>query len=196
MVPKGPQGCSAVIPSRMGRSASRLVGDLAYGVITSNPVMGDGVAFFNAAHNNLNEGGAAVISVVSVGAARNAMALQSDASNSATGLNIRPSFFLVPLALEDTAKVLMSSERDPAEGTTTSFFAPNAVRNLAEVVSDPRLDADSVTRWYLSASQQFDTIEVAFLDGVQAPLLEQQMGWNVDGTEFKVRIDVGTAPME
>jgi hypothetical protein len=34
-----------------------------------------------------------------------------------------------------------------------------------------------------------DTIEVGYLDGVQAPFLDQQDGWGVDGTEFKVRID-------
>jgi len=39
-------------------------------------------------------------------------------------------------------------------------------------------------------------VEVAFLDGVQAPSLEQQQGWTVDGTEFKVRIDVASAPMD
>ena len=182
-----------MIPQRMGRAASRVVGDLAYGVITSNPLLTDGIALFDAAHNNLNSGGAAAITAVSVAAARNAMALQTDANNSATGLNIRPSIFLVPLALEDTAGVLMASETDPV---SVNSRVPNPVRNLATVVSDPRLDADSVTRWYLAASQQFDTIEVAFLDGVQAPTLEQQMGWTVDGTEFKVRIDVGVAPME
>jgi phage baseplate assembly protein gpV len=35
----------------------------------------------------------------------------------------------------------------------------------------------------------FDTIVVAFLDGNQTPVLEQQAGWTVDGMEYKVRID-------
>jgi len=181
------------IPARMGRAASRLVGDLAYGVITANPLLTDGVAFFAAGHNNLNLGGAAVISAASVAASRNGMALQTDASNSATGLNIRPSYLLTPLAIEDAATVLMASETNPI---SVNSRVPNPVRNLAQVVSDPRLDADSTTRWYMAASQVFDTIEVAFLDGIQAPTLEQQQGWSIDGTEFKVRLDVGAAPME
>ena len=32
---------------------------------------------------------------------------------------------------------------------------------------------------------------VLYLDGNDAPFLDQQAGWNVDGTEFKVRIDAG-----
>jgi len=188
------------IPSSMGRAASRTVGNIAYGVITSNPLMSDGLALFSGTaigtdHGNLNLGGAAAISAVSVGLARQGMARQTDSAANAVGLNIRPSFLIVPLSLEDTANVLMASEFDPADGTNNNR-APNPARGTLQVVSDARLDADSSTRWYESASQQFDTIEVAFLDGNQAPTLEQQAGWAIDGTEFKVRIDVAAAPMD
>lgn len=182
-----------MIPTRMGRAASRVVGDLAYGQITANPLMGDGVALFAAGHNNVLTGaGEGNMNVVNFGLARNLMALQSDVSGSATGLNIRPAFMLTPVAREDEAKVLMVSETDPDQANAR---VPNIVRNAAEVVSDPRLDADSAVTWYLAAGQQFDTIEVAFLDGVEAPTMEQQQGWSVDGTEFKIRIDIGVAPM-
>ena len=124
---------------------------------------------------------------------RNAMALQTDASNSATGLNIRPAHFLVPVVLEDVANTLMQDTTAPGQANPGQS---NRIKGQAAVTSDPRLDADSDTRYYLSASSQFDTIEVAFLDGVQAPTLEQQMGWTIDGTEYKVRIDVGAAAME
>ena len=39
-------------------------------------------------------------------------------------------------------------------------------------------------------------MEVNYLDGNQAPYLEQRQGWNVDGTEFKVRIDAGVSPLD
>ena len=46
--------------------------------------------------------------------------------------------------------------------------------------------------WYLTASpSMIDTVEVAFLGGNQSPTLEQQQGWNVDGIEYKVRLDFG-----
>lgn len=194
-------GAFSRIPSAMGRAASRVVGDLAYGVITSNPLMSDGIALFagtaiGTQHGNLNIGGAAALATAPIQQMRTAMGRQSDISGSATALNIRPSYLLCPMALEDTARVLMESNLNPEEGGTTSFRAPNTIRNLANVVTDARLDQDSVTRYYLAAGQQFDTIEVAFLDGNQSPMLEQQAGWSIDGTEFKVRIDVAAAPME
>ncbi len=193
-------GAFTRIPSAMGRSASRTVGDLAYGALTSNPVMGDGIALFDAAHNNLNVSGAGgtplsadAAGIAAVAAMRNGMALQTDASGSATGLNIRPAHFLVPVVLEDIARALMTDTTEPDQANPGQR---NQINGLAGVVSDPRMDADSATRYYLAAGQQFDTIEVAFLDGNQTPMLEQQMGWSIDGTEFKVRIDVAAAPME
>ena len=185
------------IPSSMGRAASRTVGNLAYGVITSNPLMSDGIALFNAAHNNLDLGAAPLTAdaagTAALGRMRNGMGLQTDSGSNAVGLNIRPGFLLVPLALEDTANALMTDTTQPGQANPG---VRNQLQNLAVVVSDPRLDADSVIRYYLAAGQTWDTIEVAFLDGNQAPTLEQQVGWSIDGTEFKVRIDVAAAPMD
>lgn len=188
------------IPSSMGRAASRTVGNLAYGVITSNPLLADGLALFVAGHSNLNLSGAGgtpltadATGLATLGTMRNGMGLQTDTGANAVGLNIRPGFLLVPLALEDTAKALMTDTTAPGQANPG---VRNQLVNMAQVVSDPRLDADSVTRYYLAATQQWDTIEVAFLDGNQAPTLEQQMGWSIDGTDFKVRIDIAAAPMD
>lgn len=188
------------IPSSMGRAASRTVGNLAYGVITSNPLLADGIAFFNAAHNNLNLSGAGgtplsadAVGLATLGTMRNGMGLQTDSGANAVGLNIRPGFLLVPLALEDVAKALMTDTTAPGQANPG---VRNQLVNMAQVVSDPRLDADSVVRYYLAAGQTWDTIEVAFLDGNQAPTLEQQTGWAIDGTDFKVRIDIAAAPMD
>jgi hypothetical protein len=108
--------------------------------------------------------------------------------------HIRPSFLLIPAALEDTARVLMSSDTDPSKSNSR---IPNPVRSAAEIIVDARLDAHSTTAWYLLASPTlFDTIEVGYLDGIAAPFLDSQDGWSVDGTEYKVRIDAAAAPLE
>jgi hypothetical protein len=74
---------------------------------------------------------------------------------------------------------------------------PNSVRETFEVISDARLDAISPTAWYGAANpNSADTIEVNYLDGNDQPYLEQKSGWSVDGTEFKVRIDAGVAPLD
>jgi HK97 family phage prohead protease len=178
------------IPRKMGRAASRTVGDLVFSILTSNPNMADGDPLFHANHKNLAASGSA-ITAASVGAGRTAMRTQKDG---VATLNIRPSYLIVPAALEDIATVLMTSETDPSQ---TNSRKPNPVRNAAEIIVDARLDAASATAWYLSADPNvFDTIEVGYLDGVAAPFLDQQDGWTVDGVEYKVRIDAAAAPLE
>ncbi len=79
------------IPRKMGRAASRTVGDLVFSILTGNPAMSDGTALFHADHKNLAASGAA-IAAASVGAARTAMRTQKDGTAT---LNIRPSYLLV-----------------------------------------------------------------------------------------------------
>lgn len=185
-------GAFSRIPQKMGRAAKRTVGNLVYAVLTSNPNMSDGIALFHASHKNLLA--TAGITAASVGAAKAAMALQKDADeHAAGGLNIRPKFLLVPVELEDEAAVLMASEFDPSK----TQRVPNPARNTATVISEARLSASSASNWYMAADPNaVDTIEVAYLNGVDTPTLEQREGWNVDGVEFKVRLDAGVKPFD
>jgi phage major head subunit gpT-like protein len=178
------------IPSRMGRAAIRTVGNLVYAVLTANAAMSDGVALFHTNHKNIGTG---AIAMAALDAARAKMALQKDPDDLAEGgLNIRPAYFLTPVEIAGTAAALMASQYAP--GTTTD---PNIVRGLAEVISDARLSTDSAVKWYLAANPNTtDTIEVAYLNGVSQPTLEQKDGWNVDGVEFKVRLDAGVKPLD
>ncbi len=180
------------IAGLMGRAAARTIGNDVYSVITANAAMADGTAIFHADHSNLAGTGAAP-TVATVGAARSAMRLQQDL-NSNDYLDIQPSIILGPVALEDTLKVLMASETNPANANSK---VPNAVRNAAEVVTDPRLDANSTTAWYLIANPELvPLVEVAFLDGNETPYLESKNGFTIDGVEWKVRLDYGTDSMD
>jgi len=188
-------GALSRIPAGMGRAAARQVGNLVYAVLTSNPEMTeDGVALFDAAHNNLNPGGAGAPAVASVDAMRVAMALQKDPSGNAT-LGIRPMWMLVPVELETSAQTLREAIYDPA--ATAGTLTPNAVQNTFQVISEHRLSSASATKWYMTASPgTFPTVEVAFLDGMQAPYMETQNGWSQDGAQYKVRLDAGVAPLD
>ncbi len=180
------------IAQMMGRAAARTVGNDVYNLITSNPVMSDGVAFFDAAHNNLAASGAAP-TVITVGEARSAMRLQQDPDGN-DSLDIRPKILAVPVALEDTANVLVASETDPGQSNSRR---PNPIRGFAEVTSDPRLDTNSVLAWYLFADPNLvPSYEVAFLDGNQNPFLESENGFTIDGVRWKVRLDYGVAPID
>lgn len=178
------------IPRRMGRAAKRTIGNLAYAVLTGNPAMSDTVALFHASHGNL-AGTTGAPSVATLGAAKAAMRVQSD---NGSALNITPKYLIVPAALEMTAKQVIGSSVDP---TTSKGMAMNPVNNMAEVVVDARLDAASTTAWFLTADPTaYDTVEVAYLDGNEAPYLEQQGQWTADGIQMKVRIDAGVSPLD
>lgn len=184
------------IPQKMGRAAKRTIGNLVYARLTpdANP-LSDGVDLFNSAtHANYTSAGGAPTAITFAALAAK-MALQKDPDLNATGgLNIRPAFLLVPIELEATANILMKSQNDPA-ATTPNVVNP--VQGLATVVSDARMSTKSAKEWYLAANpNQYDTVEVSYLNGQQAPVLEQREGWDVDGTEFKVRLDAGVSVLD
>jgi ATP-dependent Clp endopeptidase proteolytic subunit ClpP len=176
------------IPRLMGRAAIRTVGDLVYAVLTGNPAMSDGNNLFSSQHKNQLSSGA--LSIARLDEAKTKMATQKDGSAT---LNIRPSYLLTPVALESTANAFVRGEFDPANPDAR---IPNPVRDMVEVISDARLDDASATTTYMTAAPgAFDTVEVAYLDGNDAPYLEEQQGFTVDGATFKVRMDAGVAPL-
>jgi len=75
-----------------------------WGIVTANAAMADGVALFHATHKNLAGTGAA-LSVAAVGEGRASMAKQTGLDKK-TVLNIRPSYLVVPAALELAAEQL------------------------------------------------------------------------------------------
>ena len=190
-------GAFTRIPMLMGRAAIRTVGDLVYAILTSNPNMADGKALFHADHKNLLS--AAAINTASVDAMRVAMATQKDAGSNATALNIRLASLLVPVKLEGAANVVRDSEFEVGASTRNNT-TPNSVRGGFEVISDARLDAvagNASFNWFGAANPAMhDTIEVAYLDGMDRPVLEQQNGWSVDGVEMKVRMDAGVKALD
>ncbi|MEX6095831.1 phage major capsid protein, partial [Morganella morganii] len=72
----------------------------------------------------------------------------------------------------------------------------NPIRNIAEIIPEPRLDDNSEKDWYMTASQGSDTIEVAYLNGIDTPYIDQQEGFTSDGVTTKIRIDAGVAPLD
>ena len=187
-------GVFTKVPSRMGQAAKRTIANLVWAILTSNPNAPDGTALFHNNHANLATGGGSALSADSLDAARAKMATQKDPDNIKQALNIKPAYFLVPAALEGKARQLMASQTEPGQSNPG---VANRVAGLAEVISEGRLDINSTTAWYLASNaNQVDTIEVDYLDGNEAPMLEQKEGWNVDGVEFKVRQDVGVTLLD
>lgn len=184
------------IPRKMGMAAKATIGDLVYAVLTANAAMSDTVALFHATHKNLQTGGPSALAIDSMSKARQAMRTQKTQTEGGAPrtLNIRPAFLLAPIALEDKARQLITSTSVPDAGVNSGITNP--IKDFVEVIGEPRLDDASATAWYLAAAKGSDTIEVAYLNGVKVPYVEQQEGFTVDGVASKVRIDAGVAALD
>jgi phage major head subunit gpT-like protein len=180
------------VPSLFGTSAATLESDVVWGIITSNPAMGDNKALFHAGHKNLAGTGTA-LDVANLGQARAFMARQVGLDGK-TILNIRPAYLVVPSTLELTAEQIIAQNLVPAK---SGDVVPQSIRSLA-VIAEPRLDpASGAVPWYLFASPaQIDTIEYAYLEGQEGVYIETRMGFDVDGIEVKARLDFGAKAID
>ena len=183
------------IPRKMGMAAKATIGDLVYALLVANPALKtDSKAISHADHKNLLTGAASALSVDALDAGRTKMRTQKTDGATGRTLNIRPAYVLTPICLESKANQLIRSASVP--GADANSGIDNPIRNFAEVIGEPRLDDASATAWYLAAGQGSDTIEVAYLNGVDTPYMEQQQGFTSDGVATKVRIDAGVAPLD
>lgn len=184
------------IPYKMGQAARATIGDLVYAILTNPPQMRDGKPVFDGTRKNIAKGADSALSIASLIAGKTAMASQKTQTEGgkARTLNIRPAFVLTPVALEDRANQLINSASVPGSDVNAGIINP--IRGFAQVIGEPRLDDSSSTEWYMAAKQGTDTIEVAYLNGIDTPYVEQEQGFSIDGVRSKVRIDAGVAPLD
>jgi phage major head subunit gpT-like protein len=185
-------GALTDIPRQHGEVCARKIGDIAYAVLIANAAMGDGKALFHADHNNLLSG--AAVGVDSYAEAIKAMKLQKDISGKRR-LNIAPKFHLAPVSLEGQHTAFFASQYFVDGDTSGTRENPYYKSSNIVRVFEARLDDDSETAWYLLGAKG-KTVKLFFLNGVQKPYLETRQGFNVDGAEYKVRIDCGAKAME
>lgn len=187
-------GAFVGLAAQLGRAGRRTIEAAVYALLAENsglgPTMGDSKTLFHADHGNIGTAGA--ISVTTIEDGRVKMASQVDHSGNEF-LDLRPAVLLCPLALGGQARVINDAQYDP--DTANKMQRPNMVRGLfRDVVDTPRLTG---TRNYMFADPaEAPVIEVAFLDGNQEPYVEQQAGFSVDGTQYKVRLDFGVAAVD
>lgn len=190
------------IPQLFGGAAAQLESDLVWHQILSNPTMGDGTALFHANHKNLPT--AAAFSVDSLAKAKALFAKQTGVDGK-TVLNIRPQYLIVPVDLETKAE----QELKLLVGVTDTAKAATASMRSLEIISEARIDnginnpavgaavAGSSTAWYLAAAPStVDVVELAYLEGHKGVFTESRYGFDVDGVEFKARLDVGAKTMD
>ena len=179
--------------SAFGNSAARLENRTVYAILTANANLADGGALFNATavttaggHANLTGTGTA-ISVTSLGVGRTMMRLQKGLQSEE--LNLTPAYLIVPATQENLAYQYTSANYTPATAATINEFRAGG-RTALEPIVEAILDASSTTAWYLAANNgAIDTVEYCFLDGAEGPVIESEVGFEVDGISYKCRED-------
>lgn len=178
----------------MGRGAARTVEADVFTLLASNPTMGDTGALFNSTaittaggHANITSYGAPAVAIFDT--VRQAMATQKDVGQN-DFISVRPSVWLGPVALGGVARVTNEAQYDIDQSNKQNY--PNKSRGLFDKIIDtPRLTGSV---WYAFANPSEEpVIEVGFLNGQQTPYTEMQMGFEVDGVTWKVRLDYGVA---
>jgi len=167
------------LATAFGFAARRLENRLVYAQLTG--------AAYSVENSNLQTGAGSALQASSLGAARTAMRKQRGLGGEE--LNLAPAYLIVPASLEQTAYQLTSSNYVPATTGAVNEFRAGG-RTAVEPIVEPVLDASSATAWYAAAnSSAVDTVEYCYLDGAEGPVVESKNGWEVDGVEYKCRLD-------
>lgn len=145
------------------------------------PVMSDGANLFDEAHGNLASAGG-LISISTLSAARTAMRRQKGLAGEA--IRVDPAMLIVPPELETVAEQLV------AEIAATSTDESNPFSSKLTVLADAHLTDPQA--WYVAALPgRPEGLQHAYLDGATGPQIFTREGFEVDASEFKVRLDFG-----
>ena len=191
-------GAFVGLSAALGRAAARTVEADVYALLAENsgagPTMTDTGILFNTtaittAGGHANRLAYAAPTVALLDGARQAMMLQMDPSQN-DYLSLVPAVAVCRPTLTATFKILNGAVYDPTAESNKAQNKPNAVAGIVQdIVDSPRITWNA---WYLFADPNIaPVIEVAFLDGNDVPFLDQQTGFTVDGTQYKVRLDYG-----
>jgi hypothetical protein len=176
-----------------GNSAARLENRTVYAILTANAALSDTGLLFNSTavttaggHANL-AGSGGVISIATLTAGRAAMRLQKGLQSEE--LNLAPRYLIAPATQEQVAYQFTSANYVPAQASNVNEFRVGG-RTALEPIVEALLDANSTTAWYLAADNgQVDTVEYCWLEGAAGPVIESDIGFEVDGISYKCRLD-------
>jgi phage head maturation protease len=192
-------GAFMKVPTAMGNRAARLIDQLFFSRLLSNPLQLDGNSLFHASHKNTFGGATSALSPDSLKKAIGLFLDQVDSDGQP--ISVEPRFLLVPTALKHLAIELTRGATLVMAGGNDTTVRP-ALNVLAdenlEVVSSPYLGntaytGNSQNAWYLFGDPNtVDTWEIGYLKGKRTPTVERgETDFNTLGLWFRVYFDLG-----
>lgn len=183
----------------LGRAAARSIEVDVYALFALNsgsgPTLGTtGSPLFDAsAHGNvLSDGGDPTTDVIE--RARVLLAQQQDPGEN-DYLDLRPAVWVGPIGMGGQARQVNEAQFEVTGNAADPQSArPNIVNGLfRDIVDTPRL---SGPHYVFSDPDVAPVIEVVFLDGVQAPSIEVEEGFDYDGVRWRVVFDYGVGAVD
>jgi len=186
-------GALSAVPQRIGRGAALKMNSVFWAAFLDNST------FFAAGNNNLATSNAFAIDGLTT--AEQKFLDQTDADG--FPLALMPAVLLVPTGLYAKAAQVMASTELRDTTSSTKYPVANPHAGKFQVVTSPYLSnatltGNSSTAWYLLANPaELATIEVAFLNGVETPTVEQaDASFNTLGIEMRGFFDFGVAKQD
>jgi hypothetical protein len=174
------------MPTQVGRGGSLALNDLFWDTFKA-----DG-SFFTVARGN-KKTSATALSIAGLKEAVTLFRKLKDAKGNPVA--VQPRILLVPVELEVTAAELMGSTQI-ASGNTNGQPSTNVFAGRYQVVSSTYL-TDASDYYLLASPADLATMEVAFLNGQQTPVVETaDADFSVLGIQFRGFWDVGVAQAE
>lgn len=193
-------GAFTRVPMMMGnalrRKFQKIVSTIVNEGASSDYNMNDGNPLFDAT-NHLNYGtSGTAFGETTLAAAWTAMAKQTGLGGER--ISVTPRWLLIPPDLYIAARKLLESTGSVTTEQNSGVINP--LRGLVTPIVDPfMVDATSngTTAWALVAdNSQIDTVEVGLLNGVDAPAVEEQEGFEVLGMRFRIYAEFGAKAID
>ncbi len=184
-------GAITTVPRKLGRGSGLAINDVFWNIFLNN------AAFFAAGNSNYLTGAATALSIDGLTGAETTFNNQVDAEGKPIG--IAPAIVLVPTALNAIATQLFKSAeiRDNTTnkgsyGTTNPHQGKYQVQS-SRYLANAKFTGNSAAAWYLLADPaDLPVIEVAFLNGQEAPTIETaEADFTVLGIQMRGYHDFG-----
>lgn len=179
-------GALTAVPQRLGRGGALALNDLFWDAFKADS------AFFTTARGN-KKTSATALGIAGLKEAVTMFRKLKDADGNPVA--VQPRILLVPVDLEVTAAELMNSTQI-ASGNTSGQPSTNVFAGRYQVVSSTYL-TDASDYYLLASPADLATMEVAFLNGQQSPVVETaDADFNTLGVQMRGFWDVGVGQAE